>query len=175
MERTGTLEQEKAPMLTSLEHGRSSSRKGESKSAEVFLLSRGQIEHYWPQIEGELDAAPELWQSWFSKEGLFARMLDKMIQVWTVCEAEGPICAVFLTQILVTDTGKVLYVFWMRGHLLDGALKCISLSLDRFAAHYECSRITIMGRKGWERKLQGLGMTFEGVLLSRPVYPTARN
>lgn len=146
-----------------------------TEDSEIFLLDEKQFEHYEKSIEAMLDEEPELWNKWFTKEGILERIRDKTIQPWVVTEVGGPIRAVFFTQILVGEIGKVLQVFWMKGSLPKGALKCISLALDRFGSHHGCFRLNVNGRRGWERALHELGAEFECITLSRPINSLARN
>lgn len=156
---------------------RTSGASGQSSSpeAEIFLLDLKKVEHYWKDIEASLDAQPELWDKWFTKESLFERIQTEIIQVWTVCEKDGPIMAVFFTQILIADIGKILQVFWMRGTMPDGAVKCISLALDRFGQHHGCVRLAVIGRKGWERMLRNFGGVVDSISMSRPIEKMTRN
>lgn len=143
--------------------------------AEVFLLDKSQCEHYWKDISASLDEEPELWNKWFTKAGILGKILDESMQAWVICEKDGPIQAIFLTQMLVSELGKVLQVFWLRGELPEGALKCISLTLDTFGSHHGCYRLYVVGRRGWERRLEGLGAEFESITLSRPIRNVTRN
>jgi hypothetical protein len=145
------------------------------EQSEVFLLNRSQCEHYWTNINQVLDEEPELWNKWFTKEGILRRIQEESIHAWVVCEKDGPIKAMFFSQILVSELGKVLQVFWLKGELPEGALKCISLTLDRFGSYHGCYRLYVMGRRGWERRLAGLGAEFESVTLSRPILNVTRN
>lgn len=145
------------------------------EQAEVFLLDKAQCEHYWSDISDSLDAEPELWNKWFTKAGILKRIREETMQAWVICEVGGPIRAVFLSQILISELGKVLQVFWIRGELPEGALKCISLTLDSFGTHHGCYRLYVNGRRGWERHLAGLGAEFESITLSRPIQPVTRN
>src|SRR5512139_745818 len=157
-------------MLTANEHNPSLPR-----NAEVFLLDLKEFEHYWPDINESLDASPEIWNKWFTKDAIFDRIMKETIQVWMVCEKDGPIHAMFMTQVLIADIGRILQVFWMRGRLPDGAVKCISLALDGFGSHHGCVRLAVVGRKGWERMLRNFGAEVEAVALSRPIRTVARN
>src|SRR5262245_44143129 len=144
-------------------------------NSSVYLLNNEQLDHYWPRIEAELEAQPELWNKWFTIEALFEMAMAGNIQVWVVSNSEEKITAVFMSQILCVPAGKVLQVFWMRGTLPDGALKRISLTLDHFGNHHKCFLLSVVGRKGWERRLRDLGASLESVILSRPILYMTRN
>lgn len=154
-------------MLTLMECGRNSSPKMDT---EVFVLNATQLEHYWPRIEAELDAEPDLWSNWFSKEGAFARLLGGTLQAWTVCETDGPIHALFFTQMSMGEEGTTLQVLWMRGELPEGALKSISLALDVYGYAHGCKRIAVLGRPGWARVLRDLGGKVDYVQVSRLIH-----
>lgn len=160
-------------MLTSMEFGKDSD--APLPTANIYLLDPKQVEHYWKDILESLDAAPDLWDKWFTRDSITERILSNFIQVWVVCEPAGPIRALFLTQVLCADIGDVLQVFWMRGALPAGAVKCISLALDRFGAHRGCVRLSVVGRKGWERVLKDFGAEVESIALSRPIEKMTRN
>lgn len=144
-------------------------------NAEVFMLDEARFEHYWPNITESLEAQPDLWNKWYTVESIRDRIMNNHMQAWVVCEKDGPIRAVFLTQILICEVGNILQLFWLRGNLPEGALKCISVALDRFGFHNGCCRLTLFGRRGWERRLAGLGAKFEGITLSRPIHQPTRN
>ena len=124
---------------------------------EIYLLNREQVEHYWPRIQAELEAQPELWNKWFTLEALDEMIINETVQVWVVSNKEEKITAIFMTQMICAPAGKVLQVFWMRGSLPDGALKRISLTLDHFGNHHGCFLLSVIGRRGWERKLRKIG------------------
>ena len=141
----------------------------------IYLLDRKQVEHYWPRIEAELLAEPELWSNWWTLESLFEGIISDVLQVWVVSNSNEKLTAVFMTQILAAPAGKVLQVFWIRGKLPDGALNRISLTLDHFGRHHGCFQLCVTGRKGWERKLRNLGARTDSVCLVRPIHPMVRN
>ena len=143
-------------------------------SPSIYLLNQEQVQHYWPRIEAELEAEPELWNGWWTTESLFDGSVTGVIQVWVVSHNEK-ITAVFMSHILVAPAGKILQVFWMRGRLPEGALGQISLALDHFGQFHGCFRLTVHGRKGWERLLRHLNARFEGISLTRPITRMARN
>src|SRR5262245_50713612 len=89
-----------------------------SKEEGVYLLNRQQVEHYWPQIESELTAEPELWNNWWTLEALFEGVMEETIQVWVV-NWDDCIRAVFMTQILCAPVGRILQIFWLRGKLTN--------------------------------------------------------
>jgi len=140
----------------------------------IYLLDRKQVEHYWPRIEAELEAEPELWNNWWTLEAIFEGVINEVIQVWVVSSKEK-IQAIFMSNIVCAPAGRILQVFWMRGHLPPGAVNQISLSLDHFGQHHNCFRLSVIGRRGWERILRHVGARFEGISLTRPLTHMARN
>ena len=160
-------------MLIAIEHGLPLTERTEA--SDVYKLDVGKVEYYWPHIERELDEEPELWEHWYTKAGIFERLFTEHMQAWVVCEKDGPIRALLFTQVLLKETGNVLQCWWARGFLSPGALSNISDAFDRFGAHHDCIKLSVVGRPGWTRALRGLGMKPESVTLSRPIYPTTRH
>ena len=158
-------------MRTSLEAGRSSSPDVLEKSAQIYMLDDKQIEHYWPHIEISLDAAPELWSKWFTKETLLHRAYQGRLQVWVICnEKDGPINTVFFSQVMNTDVINFLHIFWMWGQGSLGALKCAALAVGRFARHTGCEEVLVTGRPGWVRIFKdAFGAEFRSVTVAFPV------
>ena len=141
----------------------------------IYLLDQKQVEHYWPRIEAELLAEPELWSNWWTLEALFAGMLNDTIQVWVISNPDEKLTAIFMTQILTAPAGRVLQVFWMRGKIPDGAINRISLTLDHFGKHHNCFRLCVAGRKGWERLLRPIGAQLDTIILTRPITDMRRH
>lgn len=141
---------------------------------EIYLLDRKQVEHYWPRIEAELEAEPDLWSGWWTLDAIMEGVMNEVIQTWVV-SFEEKIRSVFMTHILCAPAGRILQVFWIRGSLPDGALKRMLLALDHFGQHHNCLRISVVGRRGWERRLRDLGAVYDGTCLTRPIVKMARN
>lgn len=143
-----------------------------SKSAEVFLLNRAQVDHYWPQIALCLDENPSLWNKMFTKEGLFEDILSGGVQVWVICSKRGEaIQTVFLTQVLSFEVGRTLHIFWMWGKDALEAMQSAALAMEKYARAAACTDVMITGREGWRRALAPFGVTFEGVLLRKELPP----
>lgn len=145
------------------------------KVARCYLLTGGQIEHYWPQIQECLEEAPELWNKYYTVEGLLHSAYAESVQVWVLCDEREKLTCIFFSRVMASEVGRDLLIFWMWGHKAIGAVKCISLAMDRFAAHHECRNITVVGRPGWVRALRALGGQFEAVLVRRPVQNLREN
>ena len=92
-------------------------------NSEVYLLDDSQCEDHWDKFTEALDEEPEIWNKWFTKEGILARVRNHTMQAWVVCEKDEGVAAIFLSQILVSELGKVLNLFWLKGELPDGALQ----------------------------------------------------
>ena len=93
------------------------------EQSEVFLLNQEQRKAYWDLIEGLLDNDRQPWRNWHSKEGILKKINDEHIQVWAVCEKDGPVDAILLTQILVGELGKALELFLDRGRFIRWGIK----------------------------------------------------
>lgn len=141
-----------------------------AREAEIFVLNDRQVEHYWPYIEGLLDADPSLWDKLDTKEAIYEKISEGEYQVWTVCSGRnGAITTVFFTEILVSEVGRSLHLFWASGVGALHSPECVDGAVEVFARHHCCDVLLLTGRKGWERALKPLGWRFESVTLRKPV------
>lgn len=140
----------------------------------VLRLNPDQVLRFWPQIEGALDAAPELWQGTFSKEMMLAGVEQGAAQIWAVGKGTT-VYLVLLTQIFNTPVDRVLQVVWAWGNGLRAAMPQLDAELDRFAERSGCQRIEVIGRKGFERMLRPLGFGFQCATYSRDVQSGRRH
>lgn len=141
---------------------------------DVQRLTPEQVSIFWPQIEGALDADPELWQGAFSKEMMLAGVEHGAAQVWAVGK-DGAVYFVMLTQIFNTPVDRVLQVVWAWGNGLKRALPQLDAEVDRFAEKAGCQRIEVIGRKGFEKLLRPLGFQFQCATYSRDVQSGRRH
>lgn len=159
-------------MLTSQEAGQNSLSVEEiTKRQIVKLLTPEEVDDNWKDIEKEIDRDPELLLRYYTKDSLFERAMNGMLQVWAVCPPQfgGVFTLMLFSERVQTDTGPQLHVFWASGEGAVGALNLITLVLKRFAAETGCSRMYATGRKGWVRALRAFGAEEEGVCFSVPV------
>jgi hypothetical protein len=132
-------------------------------------MSQVEFEHYWPGLQTELAAEPELWAGFFTPEQIFDNVLAGYIQCWAVAD-DGVIQLVFFTQRYRTPAGtQILQVFWLRGQKLQEFLPLLNGVLDQAAREWECSRLEIIGRKGFERLLRPLNAQHLCSIYGRPV------
>lgn len=155
--------------------GRGQSSDAVPIECEIFVLNEQQIEHYWPVVSAALDEDPTLWCYTFTKEGIFRRLLSGTVLLWSVCEKDGPITTIFMTNAYETETSKVLNVFWMSGKRTIKRLPVIVAALERYCNASGLDRIEISGRKGWERALAAVGGEYMCSTICRPVSKEVRN
>lgn len=141
---------------------------------DIQKLSASQVFKFWPQIEGALDAEPELWQGAFTKEMMLAGVEHGAAQIWAVGK-DGAIHLVLLTQLFETPVDKVLQVVWAWGNGLKRALPQIDAELDKFASDHGCQRIEVIGRKGFETILRPHGFQFQCATYTRSVQSARRH
>ena len=134
--------------------------------SEIELIPPSRVDHYWPEMKKQLDRIPHTWTR-MTKESIYERIQDEVLQVWGV--GEEVIELVVMTQFVLYDTGRVLQVVHAFGSRLDFWLPKLDAMFERVAQKSGCGEIEIIGRKGWERKLESLGFEFESIVLKRKV------
>lgn len=135
----------------------------------VVLLSNGQFQANWKEIEERLDADPSLWELNFTKEELVDLVLRGAVQVWVVDDINGPIKTVFMTEIIQSPNVRRLRICWLWGEDVEKSLEVMSSTIDKVAALGGCERIEVSGRKGWGKWLEPLGARYVCTTWQRPV------
>lgn len=122
----------------------------------LFLLGSDEIARAWPRIEMALDVDPSLWNTAWTKDDLLAQVVAGHVQVWVV-ELDGFYTMILMTQIYTNFVSKTLQIFWAYGEDMFRALDLMSDVFDDFGATYGCTKLEIVGRKGFERVLRPFG------------------
>lgn len=140
----------------------------QASEVKMALLTPPYFDFYWPKISEELDHIPHVWSQWWTKEALFTAVLERRMEVWAV----GPkdmFTVILFTQVLNYPASRVLQVFLAFGRGIDEVLPTLDATLDRYASIQGCTSIEVIGRDGWEKKLQSVGFKPSSIVLSRPV------
>ena len=125
----------------------------------------------WPQIQQEMDKVPHIWEPWYTKQHLFNCVLAGQFQVWAAGH-DGSVRLFLFTQIAFYPAAKVLQGILVLGNSLDHCADAIWAATEQFARPEECTRVEILGRAGWERKLHKFGFRKMNVVLGCPVRET---
>lgn len=125
----------------------------------------------WPRIQRELDKVVHVWEPWYTKQHIFQSVLAGQFQVWAAGWS-GKIHLFLFTQIVFYPAAKVLQGTLILGNSLDVCRDAIWAAAEQFARENECTRIEILGRRGWERTLADLGFRTVNIVMSVPVNDT---
>lgn len=132
----------------------------------IYRLVGPRLEHYWADIVMLLAEVPGFYEIYSPEWALEQAQMDRL-QVWAL--ADDKIRAIVLTQVLIFPRAKVFEILAAGG---VGLLDFISEMEDVFTriAHGSgCSKIQARCRPGLQRKLRGLRLWNESVVLSKPV------
>lgn len=132
------------------------------------MLTQSKIMEYWPMIEQELDRIPHVWAAWWTKEWMQFEAMNGRIQIWGVGD-ERSIKTVFFTRVIEYPAARHLNFMLALGNGLEETLPVFVATMQRFAPMRGCEIASVMGRRGWERKLREYGFKLETVTLTAPV------
>lgn len=141
---------------------------------EVFLLSPEQVILYWENIRECLEEDRTLWEDYHTIESLFEEALGSRIQVWVLCYDDGVKC-VFFSRVVETrerdeEIGRrTMVIFWMWGVGAIENIRVLAPAIERFARYAKCSKVSVIGRKGWKRVLERWGFKHEAIVMEMPV------
>ncbi len=124
-----------------------------SGSGNVFALGADQVEELWPYLEPHLKRV-EHETATVSVESLKALALNCEAQVWGVQDDRGHITGACITRVYETPNGRFCTVFVAAGVLMPILAEGIAL-IEDWARGLGCRAIEIIGRRGWQRVLQG--------------------
>lgn len=136
----------------------------------VALLEPPYFDAQWGFLERELDRVPHIWQDRFTKEALYEAVIRHRVQVWTAGDRELYRLVVF-TQLVDFPAGRSLEVFLTFGNSFVELLPALEATLTKFSIDMKCTRVDIVGRKGFEKFLRPFGFVPDAVILSRRVEP----
>lgn len=140
----------------------------------VELLSQEKFDLYWPRISKELDTIPHIWSTWWTKDYIREVGMTGQWQVWGI-GTEQTITGVIFTQVLTYPARKLFQVVLAFGTGFDEILETIDQVFSNYAKRMDCDLIEIVGRSGWERKLQRLGFKKVTTVVAKRLYPERVN
>jgi len=80
-------------------------------------------------------------------------LLQERSQLWVLNDFD----AVCLTQIVLRQTVKVLWVYYVAGDKMDTWLDELVKTLSAFGQYKGCNRMEFTGRPGWQKTLKAHG------------------
>lgn len=136
----------------------------------VGVLREGNLLRWWPDIVNVLEEVPpeSIWLRETGVNGLLELALHDHIQVWAAGTTKE-FQLLLITRPFDYENGRVLKVEYAYGKNLDALLPQLDAMLEFCAAVHQCSKIVVVGREGWKRKLKPLGYGLEAVLLSKDI------
>lgn len=137
----------------------------EIEESAIYMLTWEQWSHYWGQIEECIDETD--FGQYYTKDWLNDAVYRSHVQAWVL--SDGTIRLVCFTRILMYPKDKVLQLFWAYGRGMDTALEMANEIMDRAAVVMEATRIEIVGRAGWWKKMRRFGFDRDWWTISRPV------
>jgi len=115
-------------------------RQLEQLTANVFA----EYERAWPWLE----KAVAQFGGTHRKEHVLERVIHNRAQLWTELDAAA------VTSVECYDTGLVEVRIWLGGGSIEG-LRVIEKRVEAWARLIGAQRLTILGRRGWLRALDG--------------------
>lgn len=110
----------------------------------VFCLGPEQIDNLWPLFAHHLARVEEV-----DAEELRYDLKDAQAQLWGLQDDSGQITGVVVTRI----TNRACEIVAGAGSASYEAMRELHREIERWAASVGCSRMRLLGRKGWIRLL----------------------
>jgi hypothetical protein len=137
----------------------------------IRVMTFQEVADFWPQIEEELDARPELWNTHYTKESIFEQIADQRMFI-IGCAKDEVVVLLAMCSVVDWPAARRLQVFWMAGEGLEEAGVILNMAIENFANIVGAQFIDGYGRKGWERFTKRFGYEFVRVQVSKAVTGT---
>lgn len=119
----------------------------------VFCLSSAQIDALWGDIAPHLERLES--HGLVLASAVRADLKDSLKQLWGY-QQDGKVLGVAITSVIETPRGKACEIYGAAGtESSRGQIDEIMTEVQRWAHELGCTRIRILGRKGWLRRLKG--------------------
>lgn len=137
------------------------------QTQQVFLMSKDQIDHYWPHIVRILGEIPGYYD-FFTPEWTYSRAAGGHLQVWGF--SDGEIKGLAVTQVLVFPATKAFEILGAGGIGMVDFFDPMEDVFEKIAADAECNMIIARARPGLARLLARKKGVIQGaVWIYRPV------
>lgn len=105
---------------------------------------RAEFERVWPWLEKAVSHSKEP----FTADDVWQRIEDEMAQLWSAHDAAA------VTTVEVYPNGEKSVRIWLAGGSLDSLIRICSF-IEEWAKLKGAKSVTILGRRGWLRALDG--------------------
>lgn len=129
---------------------------------EVYAVPANKIVADWDDIELFLKRGSEHWEEYYTLEWIFESLVSGKMMVWWLAD-DGGRFMLGLTEILDYPVRSVLRILWIGGSNLRYSLPALTYA-DIIAVRLKCSRIEVIGRKGFRKVLGSFGYEQKAVL-----------
>ena len=139
----------------------------------MHLLSKEEVLKYWNLLEPKLDEAINAFNPDLLPFDICKWALNDRCSLWIHLDDNKDLVSVLCTQLETYPRSKYLNIIAMSGKIddWDKWLPQTLTTLETFAAKHSANYVRIIGRKGWERKLQGhVGPKGTGYVTQQQVY-----
>ena len=132
----------------------------------IVAIESNQIETAWPRVKGHIQAALDKAKGELSIETIKDRLLNKTSML--LVAADGiVILASIVCELVETESGRVCHIIAAGGKHADTWLDEWYNQIVPIAKDQGCVRISLNGRKGWEKKLKKYGFNHAYTTLHR--------
>ena len=127
-----------------------------AEERQLLLVSPSQLPLAWPHAVPLLEEGKEYWQDFATLDSLYQDLSASKLQLWMMnCDTEFILA--MLTEIGIYPTTKIMRILWIGGSEVNGAIDQFLDFAELWAHRQGVSRLQVIGRKGWVRKLKGRG------------------
>lgn len=136
------------------------------KTIDTHLLRVEEFDTFWPLMTKELKKVSHIWSLHWTLESIYENVMNEHMQCWG--SGWDDTMHVFLfTRIACFPSNRIIQSMFMFGNSLKDCLPSIAATVESFALANGCTRVEIVGRKGWKGYLPSNGYKEYAVMYSK--------
>ena len=119
----------------------------------------------WPHAQGLISKSLDHAQGQLSIDDIADKIVNDQLQLFIASSMDG-IEVNFTTQVVVYPTYQALRIIHL-GTVEGMDYDAMEVIMDMIADSYDCKRIELYGRKGWEKALKDYNYYYAGTILMK--------
>jgi len=118
------------------------------------LLKPTEVLSHWILIEPFIDDFLARGNGESTSFDIGQKAINSLYQIWVVQDGSSDIVGVAVTKVDTYPQHKALHILGLSGKFWSEWKHLHNTCFEPFAKTYDCSEITMWGRKGWTKKLK---------------------
>lgn len=136
---------------------------------EAFVVPKDKIDMLWNTVEPMLAMATEHSSDRYSTIKIFNDLMEDKKLLWILVDENDTIKVALTTSVEDYPGVRALRVGFAGGEDFLNNLEPMRKAIKEFGASVGCTKLEVLGRKGWERVLTPMGFKFSYLCMEEDI------